>query len=78
MAKSKLVECQFLIPLRRDDEISDGELTDTRIWRWLHEQLFDQFGGWSVLSDTVEGAWRVSCARYCSRPAIDLANSVYT
>ena len=58
MAKVKLVECQFLIPLRRDTEISDGKLVDTRDWRWLQEQLFELFGGWGVMSDSFEGAWR--------------------
>jgi hypothetical protein len=58
MPKAKLVECQFLVPLRRDAEISDGKLVDTRDWRWLQEKLLEQFGGWGMMSDSFEGAWR--------------------
>ena len=63
----KLVECQFLIPLRRDSEISDGKLVDTRDWQWLQGELFEEFGGWGAMSDSFEGAWRSNASGRESR-----------
>jgi hypothetical protein len=60
MSKVRLVECQFLIPLRRDGELSDGATHTTRTWRWLERELQDQFGGWSKASETYEGVWKSS------------------
>ncbi len=44
MAKKRLLECSFLIPLRRDVNLSDGKLHARKAWNWLDEQLF-AFGG---------------------------------
>jgi hypothetical protein len=44
VAKKKLVECSFLIPLRRDAHLSDGKKHTRQAWNWLEEQLVP-FGG---------------------------------
>ncbi len=44
MARPTLVECTFLIPLRRDANLSDGRPHKRGAWSWLEENL-QQFGG---------------------------------
>jgi hypothetical protein len=39
-----VLECSFLIPVRRDALLSDGKPHATRTWRWLEEELL-VFGG---------------------------------
>lgn len=36
-------ECHFLIPKRRDKDLSDGELHATTTWDWLQDQMFERF-----------------------------------
>ena len=42
---SSLVECSFLIPIRRDHDLSDGLLHSPTEWEWLVSELRSQFGG---------------------------------
>ena len=42
--KKRLLECSFLIPIRRDGHLSDGRLHRSRCWTWLEERLL-AFGG---------------------------------
>jgi hypothetical protein len=58
MATQKLLECQFLIPLFRDSEISEGEPHEPKAWRWLEVELVQRFDGWCKTSETHEGAWK--------------------
>src|SRR5690349_11133269 len=58
MGKARLWECEFLIPIRRDVEISDGELHTPDAWDWLEDELMTAFDGWHVLSEPGRGAWR--------------------
>jgi hypothetical protein len=44
LAAKTLLECSFLIPTRRDKNLSDGKAHEKRAWRWLEDQL-DDFGG---------------------------------
>jgi hypothetical protein len=44
MARKPLLECSFLIPIRRDRNLSDGAAHAPRAWHWLDDELF-QFGG---------------------------------
>lgn len=44
MAKKRLLECAFLIPLRRDKNLSDGRRHLSRCWDWLEDHLCG-FGG---------------------------------
>jgi hypothetical protein len=57
MPKGRVLECVFLIPLRRDAEISDGELHSTDEWQWLQTALIEQFTGWTMVP-SVQGAWK--------------------
>jgi hypothetical protein len=58
MVATPLLECSFLIPIRRDTEISDGELHSTKEWVWLTEALEEHFGGWTRAPGTYEGTWK--------------------
>ena len=45
MARPIGPECSFLIPLRRDKELADGEEHDPEAWRWLLDELVSRFSG---------------------------------
>jgi hypothetical protein len=49
-----LLECSFLIPLRRDRNLSDGKAHKPRVWKWLSSQLY-AFGGGSRSLEPQEG-----------------------
>src|SRR4051794_41547851 len=55
VADKGLVECFFLVPLRRDRDLSDGKPHAKKVWRWLEEQLY-HFGG-ATLADTTFTGW---------------------
>ncbi len=55
MARKRLVECSFLIPLRRDKNLSDGKPHELQCWDWLEAQLAE-FGGGSY-SNATESGW---------------------
>jgi hypothetical protein len=57
VTRKTLVECAFLIPLRRDENLADGALHEREAWEWLDSQLF-QFGGASYANETQTG-WYV-------------------
>ena len=44
MAKRRLVECGFYIPIHRDKHLSDGQPHLTEAWEWLDDSLYE-FGG---------------------------------
>lgn len=50
MARKKLVECSFLIPIRRDRHLSDGRTHLVAAWEWLEENLAEFGGGTRDLS----------------------------
>jgi hypothetical protein len=54
MARKRLVECSFLIPIRRDRNLSDGEAHGRKAWRWLDTQLYE-FGGATRANELYEG-----------------------
>ena len=54
---SKFPECRFLIPLRRDREISDGKVHAAATWRWLQRDLRATFGGFTKAPGVYEGSW---------------------
>jgi hypothetical protein len=45
MATVALLECSFLIPIRRDANLSDGLLHEADTWDKLEVELFERFGG---------------------------------
>src|SRR4051794_23292372 len=57
MPRSPWVECSFLIPLKRDQNLSDGQLHDQEAWGWLEFELFQRFGGWTSSADSYSGVY---------------------
>jgi hypothetical protein len=43
MIQGPLPECSFLIPRRRDAQLSDGELHEPEAWYWLLDRLYALF-----------------------------------
>jgi hypothetical protein len=58
MARRKLPECSFLIPLGRDANLSDGKEHDPDAWDWLESQLFELFGGATSTREPRTGFYR--------------------
>ena len=55
MPKQNLVECSFLIPVRRDANLSDGKIHAPELWAWRDEELLDRFYGRTVAPGRYEG-----------------------
>jgi hypothetical protein len=49
VATKKLLECSFLIPLRRDANLSDGKLHRRNAWKWLDDELMKYDGATRAL-----------------------------
>jgi hypothetical protein len=58
MSLESRVECAFFVPLRRDGEISDGELHTTDAWNWLSDELYDRFEARTIAPGLYEGLWK--------------------
>jgi hypothetical protein len=58
VTKQLLLECSFLIPIRRDANLSDGEIHEPEIWDWLDNQLFEQLGGATVSPENCRGFYQ--------------------
>ena len=54
MPATVLLECSFLIPVRRDRSLSDGKPHQAKTWFWLEHELF-VFGGATRAPDLYEG-----------------------
>lgn len=54
MARKRLLECSFLIPIRRDRNLSDGRLHPQKAWNWLEQQLM-AFGGVTLATEPYAG-----------------------
>ncbi|MBC7856733.1 MAG: hypothetical protein IAF94_25160 [Pirellulaceae bacterium] len=52
------IECSFLIPLRRDAALSDGELHPVEAWEWLRDELYAQFGGQTLAPGLYQGFYQ--------------------
>jgi hypothetical protein len=52
-----IIECSFLIPLRRDANLSDGEEHEKRYWEWLDAALHGAFGGRTIAPGIYRGAY---------------------
>ena len=57
MTDDPLSECTFLIALRRDRRLSDGELHATTAWNWLHSELWVLAGAVRFSRAPEEGDW---------------------
>ncbi len=58
MIPPRQIECSFLIPVRRDANLSDGAPHATELWEWLNDELFERFGGRTVAPGLYEGFYR--------------------
>src|SRR5437016_1425373 len=58
MSFESWVECAFFIPVRRDAEISDGEVHTTDAWNWLTDELYDRFAARTIAPGLYEGLWK--------------------
>jgi hypothetical protein len=54
VAGKRLLECRFLIPIRRDRNLSDGRSHTTKAWAWLEGRL-GAFGGATRATALFEG-----------------------
>jgi hypothetical protein len=54
VATIPLLECSFLIPVRRDKVLSDGQLHRRTAWKWLENQLM-LFDGATTALQLYEG-----------------------
>ena len=58
MVRELVLECTFLIPIRRDADLSDGRLHSTTAWNWLSDELYEQFGGRTVAPGLYQGVYK--------------------
>jgi hypothetical protein len=49
------VECSFLVPIRRDANISDGGEHERWLWTWLDGELYRRFGGGTQAEGLYQG-----------------------
>jgi hypothetical protein len=63
VASQQLLECSFLIPVRRDRVLSDGKPHSPKAWLWLEQELLafgggtrspNLYAGWYLDPDTGE------------------------
>ena len=45
MVKRRVLECTFFVPIRRDIDLSDGQLHSAEAWEWLDDELYLRFRG---------------------------------
>lgn len=57
MAQRRLLECAFLIPVRRDKNLSDGERQGSEAWEWLDDELYVRFGGRTIAPGLYKGIY---------------------
>ena len=55
MARDRLLECSFLIPLRRDRNLSDGKPHRPGAWKWLSTRLYEEWQGGTRSREPQEG-----------------------
>lgn len=58
MVRSSVVECSFLVPVKRDAILSDGCLHSSEAWVWLDDRLFALFGGRTLAPGLHEGFYQ--------------------
>ena len=58
MPDETIVECSFLIPIRRDVNLSDGKDHEPETWDKLNAEMFSRFGGRTIAPGVYSGAYR--------------------
>ena len=56
MTKS-LLECSFLVPIRRDSNLSDGSEHEPWLWDWFEDEIHDRFGGLTCAPGAYRGSY---------------------
>lgn len=51
------IECSFFVPMRRDQNLSDGDLHAPEAWQWLDAVLFSAFGGRTIAPGFYDGIY---------------------
>jgi hypothetical protein len=46
------------LPIRRDVNLSDGQLHSTEAWEWLDDELYVRFSGRTIAPGVYEGFYR--------------------
>lgn len=54
----EFLECSFLIPVRRDANLSDGDEHDPDTLNWLTTELFDRFAGATIAPGRYQGFYK--------------------
>jgi hypothetical protein len=44
--------------MRRDKELSDGDLHPVEAWNWLTDQLYERFEAWTLAPGFYHGVWK--------------------
>jgi hypothetical protein len=55
---NQLLECSFLIPVRRDLDVSDGRQHEDESWQWLQSSLLLRFEGVTPDRGTLDGFYK--------------------
>jgi hypothetical protein len=58
MSAKALVECAFLLPIRRDAQMSDGKFHDPEVWDWLYKELTNRFSFLVRAPGLYERVWK--------------------
>jgi hypothetical protein len=58
MVQERVLECSFFIPIRRDENLSDGQPHARSSWRWLYDQLYLRFEGGTSAPGYYQGFYR--------------------
>ena len=53
-----LIETSFLIPLKEDRRVGNGDFQPMSRWKYLHEQLYLKFEGYSIERGLFNGCYR--------------------
>lgn len=53
-----VIECSFMIPIRRDANLSDGQVHESATWEKLYSELFVRFGGRTIAPGLYAGAYK--------------------
>lgn len=58
MSHEPLLECAFFIPIRRDANLSDGDLHSEKALAWLRRELYLQFEGATIAPGFYKGFYK--------------------
>lgn len=53
----KIIQTTFLVPIREDKSIGNGELHPEQKWECLTEKLYLEFSGWTIAPNFYPGGW---------------------